>query len=70
MSQSYVINRVSTAVDKVCPWRLGLTRGCGLRSYLHGDLAVVDEDFPRQEVGADGRLIARAELLVDLFDAC
>lgn len=35
--------------------------------YLHGDLLVVDDDLPCQKVGANGGLVARAELLVDLF---
>jgi len=34
---------------------------------LHGDEAVVDWDFFREEVGADGCFVAGAEFLVDLF---
>ena len=35
-------------------------------SYLHRHLSVVDEYFPREEVGADGSLVTGAELLVYL----
>lgn len=38
--------------------------------YLHCDLAVVYEDFTGEEIRTDGRLVARAEFLVDLFDIC
>jgi hypothetical protein len=36
-------------------------------SYLHGDLAVIDEDLAGQEIRPDGSLVAGAELLVDLY---
>lgn len=42
----------------------------GARPYLHCDLSVVDEDFSREEISADGGFVARTELLVDLPDAC
>ena len=35
-------------------------------SYLHGNLAVVDEDLLDQEIGADGGFITGTKLLVDL----
>lgn len=52
----------------VSSWHGLLVRGCGRvgRHYLHGDLPVVDQDLTGQEVGADGGLVARAELLIDL----
>jgi len=34
--------------------------------HLHGNLPVVDEYLPGQEIGTDGGFVARAELLVDL----
>lgn len=34
--------------------------------YLHGDLLVVDDNLSCQKIGANGSLVARAELLVDL----
>lgn len=34
--------------------------------YLHRDLPVVDQDFACEEISSDGRLVASAELLVDL----
>lgn len=39
----------------------------GLReTHLHGDLSVIDHDLPRQEISADGGLVARTKLLLDL----
>ena len=34
--------------------------------HLHGDLSVVHEHLPREEVGSDCGFVACAELLVDL----
>lgn len=42
------------------PWR-------GLWTHLHGHLSVIDEYFPRKEIGPDRCLVARTELLVDLL---
>lgn len=35
-------------------------------SYLHRDEAVIDQNLFGQKIGADCRLVARRELLVDL----
>lgn len=36
-------------------------------SHLHRHLSVIDEDLPRKEIGTNRCLVARTELLVDLF---
>lgn len=43
-------------------WREG-------RRYLHGHETVVNENFFREEVSADGGLITGTELFVDLAEA-
>ena len=37
-----------------------------MRSYLHSNLAVIDENLLDQEIGADSGFITGTELLVDL----
>lgn len=36
-------------------------------THLHSNLAVVNQNLPRQEIGTNGGLVAGAELLVDLY---
>jgi hypothetical protein len=36
-------------------------------AYLHRHLPIIDNDLPGEEVCANGRLVACAELLVDLY---
>lgn len=36
-------------------------------SYLHGDLSVINQNLSSQEISSDGGLVARTELLVDLW---
>jgi hypothetical protein len=38
-----------------------------LGPYLHCHQSIIDEDFFGEEIGSDSRLIASAELLIDLF---
>lgn len=35
--------------------------------YLHRHLPIIDDDLAGEEIRTNGRLVARAELLVDLF---
>jgi hypothetical protein len=36
-------------------------------THLHGHQSIVDQDLFGKEIGTDGRLVACAEFLVDLF---
>lgn len=56
-----------TIVNLPLPRMYNREPGRRLSTHLHSHLSVIDEYFPRKEIGPDRCLVARTELLVDLF---